>query len=63
MPRISLNDASFEAAEADALHCKSCSGHADEGEQYCFHCNSYWESCDDGLWADYGFEDQEVAAR
>jgi hypothetical protein len=52
MPKISLSTADLEMQEKNAVFCRSCSATADEGENYCIHCKSYWADCDAGLWDD-----------
>ena len=43
MPKVSLSEASLINERDRTPKCESCTAMADEGEEYCMHCKSYWE--------------------
>lgn len=50
--RIDVREAE-EIAERDSVgKCQTCTGLAEEGDVYCWHCRSYWDDVRNGVFQD-----------
>jgi hypothetical protein len=45
-------EARLQAADCRTWKCQTCEIIVQDGERYCWPCESYWEDCRNGLWSD-----------